>query len=253
MADFILVADAGQGSWWWGRVWGHLTAPVESPPRLYARSSIGKVVAVDLPRDGPRLREERPALTLDDFVSAIAGEVQAQSLEDVIMAGHGVAAPILLQAAAQLKVPPKRIVLFAGIIPDEGKAPLDMLPRVNRLGFKMMARMTSVAKKDFKLPKAVITNVYCNGMDPFDVIQIVGRFGPLPLQLFRSRVYLNDLSRGYPVTYVPLRRDKLLPHELQRRMAARIEGVEIVGELDACHEVMIERPREVADILRSYA
>ena len=47
MADFILVADAGQGSWWWGRVWGHLTAPVESPPRLYARSSIGKVVAVD--------------------------------------------------------------------------------------------------------------------------------------------------------------------------------------------------------------
>ena len=253
MADFILVADAGQGPWWWGRVWGHLTVPVESPPRLYARASIGRVVAVDLPRDEPRLREERPPLTLDDFVSAITSEVQAQNLEDLIMAGHGVVAPLLLQAAAKLKVPPKRIVLFAGVIPDEGKAPLDMLPRVNRFGLKMLARITSVAKKDLKLPKAVITNVYCNGMDPFDVIQIVGRFGPLPWQLFRSRVNLNDPSRGYPVTYVPLRRDKLLPYELQRRMAVRMEGVEIIGELDSCHEVMIERSREVADILMSYA
>ena len=249
MADFLLVHDAGQGSWCWGRVWGHLTAPVEHPPRLYARSNIGKVVALDLPGHGPLAREDTSSLSFDDFVSAVTGEVRSQGLHDLIMAGHGVAAPILLQAATKLEEAPRRIVLFAGVIPDEGKSTLDMLPRMNRLGFKMMARLNGIARMDFRLPKAVITNGYCNGMDPFDVIQIVGRFSPMPLQLFRARVYLNDLARNCPVTYVPLWRDRLLPSQLQRRMAERLGGVEIAQELDACHEVMTERPKQVADIL----
>ena len=252
MADILLVHDAGQGSWCWGRVSGHLTAPREHPPRLYARSGMGKVVSMDLPRQAAA-RDAASVLTHDDFVSAVVSEVQSQGLHDLIMAGHGAAAPILLQAAAKLEEPVRRMVLFAGIIPDEGKTPLDMLSRVNRMGFKTMAKLSSIVRKECKLPKAVITNVYCNGMDPFDMIQIVGRFGPIPPQLFRSRIYLDDLAPVCPVTYVPLWRDRLLPPELQMRMALRLGDVDLAGQLDSCHEVMIERPKQVADILFSYA
>lgn len=265
MADFLLVHDAGQGSWCWGKVWGHLTAPEEHPPRLYRKSKAGKVVAVDLPGHGhqgdhdPRHILAAPfqlggtGATLEDCASAVAGLVQSHGLHDLIIAAHGMAAPVVLKAAQMLDEPPKRIVLFAGLIPAEGKTPLDMLPRLHRQGFKMMSRLNGISRREFRLPKAVITQVYCNGMDPFDVIQIVGRFSSLPLPLFNTRTRIGDLAPNCPVSYVPLWRDRLIPPHLQRSMAARLAGAELGRELDSCHEVMIERPKQVADILAGYA
>ena len=61
---------------------------------------------------------------------------------------------------------------------------------------------------------------------------------------------LNTVGRR-PVTYVILSRNGLIPPELQRRMSHRLDGVDIGPELDACNEVMIERPEEVANILVS--
>ena len=253
MVDFLLVHDVGHGSWCWGRVWGHLTSPVEHPPKLHARSTIGKVLALDLPRRVLRAGEEVSGTSLDDCVSAVTSEIKAQDLHDLIMVGHGMAAPILLQAAAKLDEPPRRIVLFAGLIPDQGKSALDMLPRPNRMGFKLMARLNAISRKELRLPKTAITHLYCNGMDPFDVIQMVGRFVPLPLELLQARLNLDDLALTCPITYVPLWRDRLLPTELQRRMAGRLGGVELVAELDSSHEVMMERPKQAADIILGYA
>jgi pimeloyl-ACP methyl ester carboxylesterase len=163
------------------------------------------------------------------------------------------AAPLVLHAAAKLEEPPRRVVLLAGVLPLEGKSVLDTLPRAHRMGFIMTARLSRLARKEFKLPRMVINRVYCSGMDPFDVIQVIGRFNPLPMRFFRSRVLLDGLARTCPITYVSLWRDALLPSHLQKRMADRLGGVELAGELDACHEVMIERPQEVADLLLKYA
>ena len=250
MTDFLLVPDVGHGPWCWGRVWGYFTAPLEHPPKLYSKSGVGQVVTLDLP--GPSTEQRGQGLALDYYAAAIAGEVKSHDLHNVIMVGHGLAAPIILRAAAHLEEPLRRIVLFAGAIPDEGRSALDTFARRNRLAFRLMTKLNGRGKKEFRLPKAVISNVYCNGVDPFDAIQIVGRFTPLPLQLFQAKVYLNDLAVNCPVTYVPLWRDKLFPPELQRRMARRLEGVEIAGELDSGHEVMIERPKQVVDFLLRY-
>ena len=252
MADILLVHDVGHGSWCWGRVWGHLTAPVEHPPRLYAGQRAGKVVSLDLSGlstgDGGRAA----GLSMDDLAAAVTDEVRSQGLRDVVMAGHGVSSPALLKAASMLDEPPRRVVLFAGIVPDEGKTVLDVLPRISKMGFKMLARLNGLARKELRLPKAVITNVYCNGMDPFDVIQIVGRFTPLSLRLLRTRVYLNDVARNFPITYVPLWRDRLVPPSIQRRIAEKLNGAEVARELDSCHEVMIEAPKDVAEVLLRY-
>ena len=49
MTDYLLVHGAGQGAWTWGAVWGHLTSPVEHPPRLYMPGRAGRVYPLDLP------------------------------------------------------------------------------------------------------------------------------------------------------------------------------------------------------------
>ena len=252
--DVLLVHDAGHGAWCWGKVWGHLTASVQHPPRLYDGGKVGKVVAVDLPKEVTRPGDDPIEPSLEHYVDAVVEEARFRDMHDVLLVGHGAAAPVVLHAATKLPEPPRRVVLLAGVIPNEGKSVLDTFPRVHRMGFKISARMSRLPpRKEFRLPKTIIDHVYCRGMDPFDVIQFVGRFSPLPMQFFRSRVYLNDLRPPCPVTYVSLWRDALLPPSLQRRMAERLDWVEMGAEVDSCHEVMMERPQQVADILLQYA
>ena len=252
MSDILFVHDLGQGAWCWGRVWGLLTAPVDNPPRLYPRNILGKVRVMDLPVIAPTPREDMSVVSLDDYVYSVTTEVDTQGLRDLILVGHGLAAPVLLHAAAKLEEHPKRIILFAGLIPDEGKSPLDVLPFRSRLGIKVKARLNGIAKRRPKLPKAAIQNVFCNGMDLFDVIQYMGRFKPLPLPMLRTRVHLDKINRTCPITYVPLGRDRLVPLALQRRMAGRLGDVEVADTVDSCHQVMIEHPRLVADLLLQY-
>ena len=234
-------------------MWGHLTAPSDHPPRLYGKARVGKVVSPDLPGHGLRTAQDTSTLTFEHFVSAVVSEVQTHDLHDVILAGHGLSAPILFHAASMLHEPPRRIVLFAGVIPDEGKTPLESLPRLSRTIFKLAAGLKPPRRREFRLPSSVVDHLYCNGMDPSDVIQIVGRFAPVPLQLLRKKTYLNDLTLNCPVTYVALWRDRLLPLDTQKRMVNRLGGVEMGGELDSCHEVALERPQKMAEILLRYA
>jgi pimeloyl-ACP methyl ester carboxylesterase len=253
MVDVVLVHDVGHGAWCWGKVWGRLTAPVEHPPRLYDGGKVGKVITVDLPREITQPGDDPTEPLLDDYVNTVTGVVQTEGLGDVLLVGHGASAPVVLHAAAKLDQPPSRVVLLAGLLPSEGKSVLDTLPILHRMGLKASARMSRLARREFRLPKTIIDHVYCRGMDPFDVIQFAGWFTPLPMRFFRSRVYLNDVARPCPVTYVPLWRDALVPLSLQQKMASRLDDIEMGAELDSCHEVMLERPGELADLLLKYA
>ncbi len=74
----------------------------------------------------------------------------------------------------------------------------------------------------------------------------------MPTRVLTARVSLDDGPPPCPVTYVVLNQDKLLPAVTQERMARRIPDVEIES-LDSCHEVMLYKPRELAEILLQYA
>ena len=84
------------------------------------------------------------------------------------------------------------------------------------------------------------------------IIHNLGFFGPLPTRVLTSRISLDDGPPPCPVTYVVLNQDKLLPAGSQERMAARIPDAEVVS-LDSCHEVMLYKPKELAEILLKFA
>ncbi len=247
MTDFLLVHDAVQGAWTWGRVWGYLTSPVEHPPRLAVATAASQVEALDLGG-----QEATSSGGLDEWVSAVVDAVGSRELRDLVLVGHGVAAPVVLQAAAQLETPPKRVVLFGGVVPKEGKSPLSVFPLSIRLGFKFSTLINGMLRKEVMLPQPFINHYLCNSMDPFDVIQIVGWFNSLPVRLLRSPVSLGNTTGLCPITYVVLWRDRLLSPELQRTMAERLGKVEVV-ELNSCHQVTTERPKEVAELLLKYS
>lgn len=252
MTDYLMVHGAGQGAWSWGRVWGHLTAPVEHPPRLYTTRLANRVYPLDLPGHGADADGDTADVMFEECVHSITRAVERQGLKDVVLVGHGFAASLVLQAAGQLPQPPKRLVLVAGMVPLYQRSMLSVLPHRARTGFRVLSTLSRLSGRDLRLPHSVINNYLCNGMDSMEVVQAIGFFGPLPTRVLTTKVSLDQPQPSSPVTYVVLTQDRILPPNLQRRMAQRVPDVEIV-EVESCHQVMLYKPRELADILLSYA
>ena len=250
MSDYLLVAGGGLGGWAWGQTWGYMTAPAEHPPRLYQNRPAGKVVSINLA--GLTGREADPHISQEESISAIGAVAKANSLLDLVLVGHDVAAPLVLRAAASMETPPKRIVMVGGIIPGRKRSFVSAFPPLLRLAFIMMTTMNGSKSKGLKLPKHVISNVLCSSMNVEEVIQVVGFFQPIPVKVMKSTVNLRDVVAPSPITYVVLTQDKLISPQVQRRMAPRLGQVDMV-DLDACHAAMLHSPRALAHILLRYA
>ena len=115
-----------------------------------------------------------------------------------------------------------------------------------------MAVLSQLSRREFRMPPSVIARVLCNGMEPMEVVQVLGFFGALPTRVLTSRLSLDDGLPPCPVTYVVLTKDKLVPPESQERMAQRIPDVEVI-QVNSCHQVTLYKPKELAEILLAYA
>lgn len=229
-----------------------MTAPVEHPPRLYAARRANRVYPLDLPGHGADGDRDTGKVRLEDCVQAITRSVEREGLKNVVLVGHGFAGPLVMQAAGQLPQPPKRVVLVAGVVPFGQRTMLSALPQRTQAGFRLLAALSKLSRQRLRLPRSFISGRLCNGIDPMEVVQVSGRFGPLPTRVLKTRVPLDEWSLPCPVTYVLLTQDRVMPPELQARMANRVTGVEIAS-LVSCHQVMLYRPRELANLLLRYS
>ncbi len=251
MTDYLLVHGAGQGAWSWGKVWGYMTAPETHPPRLYARTKVGKVFPLDLPGHGVDSDGDTASVMLEECVHSIVRTVERQSMRDVVLVGHGLGGALILLAAAQLPAPPKRLVLLSGIAPAAGAPILSEITPALRVAVSGLKVWSAVMGQELKLPGQAVTRYLCNGMDPMTVVQMIGFMGPLPAQVIKSRMpEYSEIS--CPVTYVVLTGSRVVSPASQRRIAGRIPNAEVL-EMPACHQVTHHRPRELADLLMTYA
>ncbi len=252
MTDYLLVHGLGQGAWCWGAVWGYLTAPEEHPPTLHKRRRANRVHPLDLPGHGADADGDTGAVRLEECVQAINKAVEREQLKDLVLVGHGISGSLVVQAAKEMAVPPKRVVLVAGIVPAPQRPLLSAIPSRTRAAFNLFAILSSLSGQELKLPRPAINGLLCNGMDPMDVVQLVGFLSPLPTKVLKSRLSIEDTTMPCPVTYIVLTDDKLIPPDAQLRIAERFESVETV-EIESCHQVMAQRPKELAEVLLRYA
>jgi len=147
LTDYLLVHGAGQGAWSWGKVWGYLTAPVEHPPRLASRPKVNKVFPMDLPSHGADAGGDTAGVLPEECVQAIVRAVERQDMHDLVLVGHGFSAPLVLKASAQLRVPPRRVVLVAGIVPGGGSNMISVLSPNIRFCFNLSAICVTVLNR----------------------------------------------------------------------------------------------------------
>ena len=248
MTDYLLVHGAGQGAWSWGKVWGHMTAPVEHPPRLYRPRQAVRVRAVDLPGQGSDAHADAGLVDISEAVQTITKVVEREGFSDYIIAGHGLGGTIALQAATELPAAPKRVVLLAGIVPANRRAPASAYPPLARCALKMCKVVGSLIGRDVQVPKSLVSGYVCRGLDPMQRVETVGHLDPLPIRMLTQPVSLNLDALPCPVTYIVLRDDRLISPSQQRAMAARIPDATVI-ELEAAHQAATQKPRELAELL----
>lgn len=252
MTDFLITPDAGQGAWFWSRVWGYMTAPVEHPPRLYRARNVRQSLVLNLPGHGPDAVGDTGEMRLNECVQAIVQSVARRNMTAPTLVGHGWGGLLALLAAPLLTPPPQRIALVAGMAPENGRAPLSLYPPKIRRRLALNLNLSKLLGRDPRLPPRLIARYLCNGMAPGEIAASLGFFGPLPTRALESKTAPLNLELPCPVSYIVLEKDLLLPRETQLRMARRIPDVELL-HLDACHQAPLHRPRELADILLGLA
>jgi|TARA_B100001971_G_scaffold46607_1_gene41587 pimeloyl-ACP methyl ester carboxylesterase len=219
---------------------------------LHKRRRANRVHPLDLPGHGADAGGDTSAVRLEECVQAITRAVEREQLKDLVLVGHGFSASLVVQAASEMEVPPKRVILVAGIVPAPQRPLLSACPAKTRAAFRVMSMLSSFSRQELKLPSLAINGLICNGMDSMEIVQLVGFFGPLPTRVLKSRLPMETSELPCPVTYVVLTQDKLFPPDAQARVAARYEGVETV-EIESCHQVMAQHPEELAEVLLRYA
>ncbi len=225
-----------------------MTAPDEHPPRLYLPRQSVRVRAVDMPGQGADVAEDAGLVDISEGVRAIAGVVEQEGFSDYIIAGHELGGTIALEAAAVLPMAPKRIILVAGIVPAQGKSALSAYPMPARTALRSCGLLGKLTGRDFSLPNSVMSRYLCGGLDPMQRIETVGHLGPMPLRMLTQAVSLDWDAIPCPITYIVLGGDRLISPSVQRAMAARIPNATVI-ELDAVHQVGMQKPRELADLL----
>ncbi|HIL31382.1 MAG TPA: alpha/beta hydrolase [Dehalococcoidia bacterium] len=252
MTDYLLVHGAGQGAWSWRSVWGYLTAPEEHPPTLHKLRRANRVHPLDLPGHGADAGGDTAAVRQEECVQAIIRAVERENLKDLVLVGHGFSGSLVVQAASEMAVPPKRVVLVAGIVPAPQRPLLSACSSRTRTAFRMLSLLSSMSRQDLRLPSYVINEYLCNGIDSMEVVQMMGFFGPMPTRVLKSKLPMETSELPCPVTYVVLTQDKMIAPDAQGRIAERFDGVETV-EIESCHQVMAQHPKELAEVLLRYA
>jgi pimeloyl-ACP methyl ester carboxylesterase len=217
VATFVLIHGGGDaGSYW------HL---VERELRQRGHDTL----APDLPCDDDSAGLAEYA---DTVVSAIGDRrgliVAAQSF-------GGFTAPLVAT-----RVPIDMLVLVAGMIPAPGEAPGDWAANI---GFDEVMRQQAQRYAGAELiyhdvPLAVAEQARRNARDQSDTPGHV----PWPLEAWPP----------VPTRFVLCTEDRFFPPEFMRRVVADRLGI-VPDEIAAGHAVALSRPKELADLLASYA
>ena len=252
MPDFLLVHGAAQGAWSWGKVWGHMTAPEDHPPRLYGPRQATRVRALDLPGHGADAGFDVAVVDFAESVRTITNIVEREKFTDYVLVGHELGGTLALQAAAESSAPPKHIILLAGVVPRYGGSIVSAYPLPARAMIRMCKTLGAVLGRDFTLPLSAMKRYWCRDLDPMLQNQAIGHLGRMPLRMLTQPISLDLNQIQCPVTYVVLTDNRLISPARQRAMAGRLPDATIV-ELDAGHQAVVQKPRELAEMLLATA
>lgn len=236
MTTFVLVHGAWHGGWCWQRVTPHLIAAGHT------------VFAPTLTGVGESAHLANANIGVSTHIQDVIGLIEKNELNDIVLLGHSYGGMVITGVAEKLAGKIKTIVYLDAFIPEDGQALIHHQPEAARMGMVMDAidngdgwQVTPRSPEYFGVKeKANIDwiNQQCTKQPLLTFIQPVrtqGAWKKVP-----HKVYIRAEGHPGPV-FAPF-----------GDMAKASPDWEY-HTMTCGHEIMIEQPKELADILLGVA
>jgi pimeloyl-ACP methyl ester carboxylesterase len=229
MTTFVLVHGAWHGGWCYKRV-----------ARLL-RQAGHEVYTPTLTGLGERAHLMSRTIDLGTHVQDIVGVINCEELSDVVLCGHSYGGMVIAGVVEQIAAKIRSLVYLDAFVPENGKSLFDYLPA------EQSARMRTDAAQNGEGYKVTPIPATAFAVNAKDIAWVDAMCVKQPLATFEQKLVLSGrqvpkrvyiLAAGYE------------PSPFQQ-FGARFKddrGWQFVSI--ACgHDVMVDRPQELADVL----
>lgn len=204
-----------------------------------------RVLAVDLPGHGNKPGDLATA-TIGEWVDSIVADIEDAGLGDIVIVGHSMAGVTVPGVVAKLGASQVReMILATAFVPRQGQAIVDTLG--GPLAF--FARRAAKVGNPVKVPRLAAQYAFCNGMTRAQRQFTMSRLYAESARIPAEPVDRSGLPDEVPRTWILTTHDRALSLNSQLASITALGGVQDVIPVDACHDVMISHPEQMARIL----
>jgi pimeloyl-ACP methyl ester carboxylesterase len=225
---FVLIHGGAHGAWCWQPLLEHLE---------------GAALAVDLPGRAGR-PGDLETLSIADFAASVVADIETAGLSHVTLVGHSMAGLTIPGVLERIPERIARVVFVSCIVPRDGQSVFDAmaLPEAERPRSPADALAEERARE-----------MFCNDMDAAQTRFVLERLCPESIGVMNEPARNAGLRHPVPRSYVKLLRDQALSPAIQDESIRNAGPGCGVHELDAGHNAMVSRPRDLAAILNRVA
>jgi pimeloyl-ACP methyl ester carboxylesterase len=231
---FVLIHGSWHGGWAWKDVIRRLS---EQGHRAHAPTLAGH---------GPETTRLR--ITHQDCVASVITYIEQHQLEDVILVGHSFGGSVVQKVAEVLPNRIARLVFLDALVLEDKECVLDTLPSE----FATLVNDLAGASSDdtMLIPWEIWRHNFIQDASESVARSSWEQLSPEPNQVNLDKLDLNRFySLAIPKSFIYCRQDKAMPPGyFHPRMSSRLGRFKLL-EIDGSHEVMLTRPRELADKL----
>ena len=235
MANFVLVHGAWHGAWCWRDVAARL------------RGAGHTVLTPTHTGVGERAHQSGEAVTLLTHVRDVAGYVEMEELDEVVLVGHSYGGMVITQLADLMPERVRALVYLDGFVPAHGQSLIDLLHEAlaPEVAAEFVGGFRGSAREDGSgMMRPIPAEVF--GIAEANRAWVDRRCVPQALATFESPALLTGAGDAVGAR-VYLLADGWDPSPF-RHFAARYENASgwRVARLPCGHDVMVDMPEELA-------
>jgi pimeloyl-ACP methyl ester carboxylesterase len=224
---FVLVHGAWHGGWCW------------RPVAEYLRAAGHRVFTPTLTGLGERAHLVRADIALPLHVQDIVNVIRSEELTSIVLCGHSYGGMVITGVAGLARDAIRAMVYVDAFVPANGQSVVDMLPAQSVDGFVELLKDGLIQPP----PLPLFTT------DPAQEPWLRRRLTPHPMSSFQSPASGADALAHIARKVYVLAGRQPNPMSIQCAERAKADPLWEVESVDGGHDLMIDAPRELADIL----
>jgi pimeloyl-ACP methyl ester carboxylesterase len=232
MTTFVLVHGAWHGAWCWNRLSKLLSAKQHT------------VIAPTLTGVGERSHLLAPEINLETHVLDVVNVMKWQQLRDVVLVGHSSGGFVISGVAERMTKSIASLVMLDAFVPADGQSVADKIPSPLR---DAILRAASDGATSFPPVAAAMFNV-----NESDRAWVDAYCTPHPMQCFLQKIALSG-ARDQITKKAYIRASNYDNTAFDAELSEARQNGWKTFHIDAGHDVMIDAPAQLADVLEGLA